>query len=131
MAGLRTRFTRWRVSREFKAPPHEAARPDGRCDEETLCVLGVCHAAPTTCAPRTAADAFVGERLKTKAVDLEWIRFEGESDGHDGSPGHVQLVDNNPGDIGDVEYSAAAQRARLITPVPGASVPSRRLVSRV
>lgn len=36
------------------------------------------------------ADALVGERLKTKAGELEGIRFEGE----DGPSGHVQLVSN-------------------------------------
>jgi methylenetetrahydrofolate dehydrogenase (NADP+)/methenyltetrahydrofolate cyclohydrolase len=30
----------------------------------------------------------------------------------------------NPGNIGDVEYTAAAQRARLITPVPGGVGPT-------
>lgn len=38
------------------------------------------------------ADAHVGQRLESKAADLEGIRFDGEGDS--GSPGHVQLVDN-------------------------------------
>jgi hypothetical protein len=38
------------------------------------------------------ADNLVGERLKTKAGELEGIRFEGE--GHDSDQGHVQLVSN-------------------------------------
>jgi hypothetical protein len=36
MEGLRTRFTRCRLSREFDAPPHEAARPDGSGAEDFL-----------------------------------------------------------------------------------------------
>lgn len=37
------------------------------------------------------ADSFVGERLQTKAADLEAIAFDGEGDG---SPGQVQFVSN-------------------------------------
>ncbi|WP_458316176.1 RNase A-like domain-containing protein [Mycolicibacterium brisbanense] len=42
------------------------------------------------------ADSLVGQRLKTKAGELEGIRFDGEDDGdgRDDGKGHVQLVDN-------------------------------------
>jgi hypothetical protein len=40
------------------------------------------------------ADSLVGERLQTKAGELEAIRFAGEDDHGDG-PNHVQLVDNH------------------------------------
>lgn len=48
------------------------------------------------------ADAFVGQRLETKAAELEGIRFEGEGDGREGA---IYLVDNkiklNPQDGGE------------------------------
>lgn len=39
------------------------------------------------------ADSLVGQRLQSKAVELEGIRFEGEGDGRE-TEGTVQLVDN-------------------------------------
>ena len=39
------------------------------------------------------ADGLVGQRLQSKAVELEGIRFEGEGDGRE-TEGTVQLVDN-------------------------------------
>lgn len=49
-------------------------------------------------------DAHVGERLHTKAAELDGIRFEGEGEGRDGEP-TVQLVSNefklNPQDEDD------------------------------
>lgn len=41
------------------------------------------------------ADTLVGERLQTKAAELEGIRFDGEGDGRDGT---VQFVDNETED---------------------------------
>ncbi|MGV0811526.1 hypothetical protein ABQF34_06155 [Mycolicibacterium boenickei] len=40
------------------------------------------------------ADNLVGTRLQSKAAELEGIRFDGEGEGRDGPPSHVQLVDN-------------------------------------
>ena len=40
------------------------------------------------------ADKLVGDRLQAQAAELDGIRFEGEGGGQDGSPGDVQLVDN-------------------------------------
>lgn len=40
------------------------------------------------------ADSFVGERLQTKAVELESIQFDGDGEARDGSPGRVYLVDH-------------------------------------
>jgi hypothetical protein len=67
------------------------------------------------------ADSLVGERLKTKAGELEGIRFEGEEDGHEhgDGQGHVQLVDNkvklNPQDqaAGDGKDRPGAPSAGL------------------
>ncbi|WP_458317914.1 DNA/RNA non-specific endonuclease [Mycolicibacterium brisbanense] len=69
-----------------------------------------------------AADAHVGERLKTKAAELEGIRFEGEDDGHGkeaGRDGHVRLASNeiklNPQDqaAGDGKDRSGAPPAGL------------------
>lgn len=50
------------------------------------------------------ADQLVGTRLQAKAADLEGIRFEGEGEGREEPPNHVQLVDNKvqdkPGEDG-------------------------------
>jgi methylenetetrahydrofolate dehydrogenase (NADP+)/methenyltetrahydrofolate cyclohydrolase len=55
------------------------------------------------------ADIVVAAVGRPELIRGEWIK-----------PGAV-VVDAgyNPGNVGDVEYAAAAERARLITPVPG------------
>lgn len=75
------------------------------------------HATVTYCHSRTTglpdivagADVVVAAAGKPELVRGEWLK-----------PGAV-VVDAgyNPGNVGDVEYAAARERASLITPVPG------------
>jgi methylenetetrahydrofolate dehydrogenase (NADP+) / methenyltetrahydrofolate cyclohydrolase len=55
------------------------------------------------------ADIVVAAVGRPELIRGEWIK-----------PGSVVIdAGYNPGNVGDVEYTAAADRARLITPVPG------------
>ena len=55
------------------------------------------------------ADIVIAAVGKPELIRGEWIK-----------PGSVVIdAGYNPGNVGDVEYAAAASRARLITPVPG------------
>lgn len=75
------------------------------------------NATVTLCHSRTqdlpsvvkTADVVVAAVGKPEFVKGEWIR-----------PGAIVLdAGYNPGNVGDVEYGAAAERASMITPVPG------------
>lgn len=56
-----------------------------------------------------AADVVVAAMGKPELIKGSWIK-----------PGAVVIdAGYNPGNVGDVEYEAARERARLITPVPG------------
>ncbi|RNI22292.1 bifunctional 5,10-methylenetetrahydrofolate dehydrogenase/5,10-methenyltetrahydrofolate cyclohydrolase [Flexivirga caeni] len=69
-----------------------------------------CHSRTTDLAAQVAeADIVVAAVGRPELIRGEWIK-----------PGAV-VVDAgyNPGNVGDVEFSAAAQRASYITPVPG------------
>ncbi|WP_330359738.1 hypothetical protein [Mycobacteroides abscessus] len=60
------------------------------------------------------ADILVAAVGRPELVKGDWIK-----------PGAVVIdAGYNPGNVGDVEYAAAAQRARLITPVPGGVGPT-------
>ncbi|MCA2249778.1 bifunctional 5,10-methylenetetrahydrofolate dehydrogenase/5,10-methenyltetrahydrofolate cyclohydrolase [Mycobacterium intracellulare] len=60
------------------------------------------------------ADILIAAVGRPELVKGDWIK-----------PGAVVIdAGYNPGNTGDVEYSAAAQRARLITPVPGGVGPT-------
>ncbi|KWX25276.1 5,10-methylene-tetrahydrofolate cyclohydrolase [Mycolicibacterium wolinskyi] len=60
------------------------------------------------------ADIVVAAVGRPELIKGDWIK-----------PGAVVIdAGYNPGNIGDVEYPAAAQRARLITPVPGGVGPT-------
>jgi methylenetetrahydrofolate dehydrogenase (NADP+)/methenyltetrahydrofolate cyclohydrolase len=60
------------------------------------------------------ADIVVAAVGRPELIKGNWIK-----------PGAVVIdADYNPGNIGDVEYTAAAHRARLITPVPGGVGPT-------
>lgn len=69
-----------------------------------------CHSKTTDLAENVgAADIVVAAAGRPGLVKGDWIK-----------PGAVVIdAGYNPGNVGDVEYPAAAQRARLITPVPG------------
>ena len=55
------------------------------------------------------ADIVVAAAGRPRLIQGEWIK-----------PGAIVIdAGYNPGNIGDVDYDAAASRARLITPVPG------------
>lgn len=80
------------------------------------------HATVTYCHSKTAdLDSVVGEADivvaavgRPELIKGNWIKA-----------GAVVIdAGYNPGNIGDVEYAAAAQRARLITPVPGGVGPT-------
>ena len=70
-----------------------------------------CHSRTVDLAARSSpsADIVVAAVGRPELIRGEWIK-----------PGAV-VVDAgyNPGNVGDVEYAAAAERASLITPVPG------------
>lgn len=60
------------------------------------------------------ADILIAAVGRPEVIKCDWIK-----------PGAVVIdAGYNPGNIGDVEYTAAAQRARLITPVPGGVGPT-------
>jgi len=60
------------------------------------------------------ADIVVAAVGKPELIKGDWIR-----------PGAVVIdAGYNPGNVGDVEYTVAAERARLITPVPGGVGPT-------
>ncbi len=74
-----------------------------------------CHSKTTDLAGVVReADIVVAAVGRPELIKGNWIK-----------PG-AQVIDAgyNPGNIGDVEYTAAAQRARLITPVPGGVGPT-------
>lgn len=74
-----------------------------------------CHSR-TVDLPRIVADAdiVVAAVGRPELIKGAWIK-----------PGSVVIdAGYNPGNIGDVEYAAAADRARLITPVPGGVGPT-------
>lgn len=74
-----------------------------------------CHSR-TVDLPRIVADAdiVVAAVGRPELIKGAWIK-----------PGSVVIdAGYNPGNIGDVEYAAAADRARLITPVPGGIGPT-------
>lgn len=61
-----------------------------------------------------AADKLVGDRLEAKAAELEGIRFEGEGEGREAPPNHVELVDNKvdkPSDDARGEKPGPAEQA--------------------
>jgi methylenetetrahydrofolate dehydrogenase (NADP+)/methenyltetrahydrofolate cyclohydrolase len=70
----------------------------------------VCHSKTANLAEAVRrADVVVAAVGRPELIRGEWIK-----------PGAVVIdAGYNPGNIGDVEYHAAAERARLITPVPG------------
>lgn len=73
-----------------------------------------CHSRTTNLASKVAeADIVVAAVGKTELIKGDWIK-----------PG-AAVVDAgyNPGNVGDVDYAAAAQRAGFITPVPGGVSP--------
>ena len=74
-----------------------------------------CHSKTADLAAAVAAaDIVVAAVGRPELVEGAWIK-----------PGAAVIVAGyNPGNIGDVEYGAAAQRARLITPVPGGVGPT-------
>jgi methylenetetrahydrofolate dehydrogenase (NADP+)/methenyltetrahydrofolate cyclohydrolase len=69
-----------------------------------------CHSRTTDLAEQVArADVVVAAVGKPELIRGEWIK-----------PGAVVIdAGYNPGNVGDVEQAAAAERASLITPVPG------------
>ena len=74
------------------------------------CTVTVCHSA-TRDLPGIArqADILVAAVGKPRFVQGDWIK-----------PGAVVLdAGYNPGNVGDVEYGVARERAKWITPVPG------------
>jgi methylenetetrahydrofolate dehydrogenase (NADP+)/methenyltetrahydrofolate cyclohydrolase len=74
-----------------------------------------CHS-KTTNLPDVVADAgiVVAAVGRPELIKGDWIK-----------PGAVVIdAGYNPGNVGDVEYRAAAERARLITPVPGGVGPT-------
>jgi methylenetetrahydrofolate dehydrogenase (NADP+) / methenyltetrahydrofolate cyclohydrolase len=70
----------------------------------------VCHSKTANLAEAVRrADVVVAAVGRPELIRGEWIK-----------PGAVVIdAGYNPGNVGDVEYHAAAERARLITPVPG------------
>jgi methylenetetrahydrofolate dehydrogenase (NADP+)/methenyltetrahydrofolate cyclohydrolase len=74
------------------------------CHSKTIDLAGVV----------SEADIVVAAVGRPELIKGNWIK-----------PGAVVIdAGYNPGNIGDVEYAAAAQRARLITPVPGGVGPT-------
>ena len=69
-----------------------------------------CHSKTTDLANQVRrADILVAAVGKPELIRGDWIK-----------PGAVVLdAGYNPGNVGDVEFAAAGERARLITPVPG------------
>jgi methylenetetrahydrofolate dehydrogenase (NADP+)/methenyltetrahydrofolate cyclohydrolase len=60
------------------------------------------------------ADIVVAAVGRPELIEGSWIK-----------PGAVVIdAGYNPGNVGDVEYAKAAERARLITPVPGGVGPT-------
>ncbi len=74
-----------------------------------------CHSKTTDLASAVSeGDIVVAAAGRPELIKGDWIK-----------PGAVVIdAGYNPGNIGDVEYDAAAQRARLITPVPGGVGPT-------
>jgi methylenetetrahydrofolate dehydrogenase (NADP+) / methenyltetrahydrofolate cyclohydrolase len=74
-----------------------------------------CHSKTTNLsAVVEEADIVIAAVGRPELIKGDWIK-----------PGAVVIdAGYNPGNIGDVEYPAAAQRARLITPVPGGVGPT-------
>jgi methylenetetrahydrofolate dehydrogenase (NADP+)/methenyltetrahydrofolate cyclohydrolase len=74
-----------------------------------------CHSKTTDLADMVrVADIVVAAVGRPELIKGDWIK-----------PGAVVIdAGYKPGNVGDVEYSAAAQRARLITPVPGGVGPT-------
>lgn len=74
-----------------------------------------CHSKTTNLFATVAdADIVVAAVGRPELIKGNWIK-----------PGAVVIdAGYNPGNIGDVEYRAAAERARLITPVPGGVGPT-------
>jgi methylenetetrahydrofolate dehydrogenase (NADP+)/methenyltetrahydrofolate cyclohydrolase len=74
-----------------------------------------CHSKTTDLASMVReADIVVAAVGRPELIKGDWIK-----------PGAVVIdAGYNPGNIGDVEYTAAARRARLITPVPGGVGPT-------
>jgi methylenetetrahydrofolate dehydrogenase (NADP+)/methenyltetrahydrofolate cyclohydrolase len=74
-----------------------------------------CHSKTTDLASLVSeADIVVAAVGRSELIKGAWIK-----------PGAVVIdAGYNPGNVGDVEYTAAARRARLITPVPGGVGPT-------
>jgi methylenetetrahydrofolate dehydrogenase (NADP+) / methenyltetrahydrofolate cyclohydrolase len=70
----------------------------------------ICHSRTADLAVRVAeADVVVAAVGRPELVRGSWIK-----------PGAIVIdAGYNPGNVGDVEYAAAAERASMITPVPG------------
>jgi methylenetetrahydrofolate dehydrogenase (NADP+) / methenyltetrahydrofolate cyclohydrolase len=77
--------------------------------------LTYCHSKTTDLAAIVCeADIVIAAVGRPELIKGDWIK-----------PGAVVIdAGYNPGNIGDVEYTAAAERARLITPVPGGVGPT-------
>ncbi|WP_395309210.1 bifunctional 5,10-methylenetetrahydrofolate dehydrogenase/5,10-methenyltetrahydrofolate cyclohydrolase [Mycobacterium sp. AMU20-3851] len=77
--------------------------------------LTYCHSRTTDLASRVAdADIVVAAVGKPELIKGDWIK-----------PGATVIdAGYNPGDVGDVNYAAASQRAGFITPVPGGVGPT-------
>jgi methylenetetrahydrofolate dehydrogenase (NADP+) / methenyltetrahydrofolate cyclohydrolase len=74
-----------------------------------------CHSKTTDLASVVSeADILVAAVGRPELIKGDWIKL-----------GAVVIdAGYNPGNVGDVEYTAAAQRARLITPLPGGVGPT-------
>jgi methylenetetrahydrofolate dehydrogenase (NADP+)/methenyltetrahydrofolate cyclohydrolase len=74
-----------------------------------------CHSRTRALAEEVAAaDIVIAAVGRPELIRGNWIK-----------PGAVVIdAGYNPGNVGDVEYAAAAERARLITPVPGGVGPT-------
>jgi methylenetetrahydrofolate dehydrogenase (NADP+)/methenyltetrahydrofolate cyclohydrolase len=74
-----------------------------------------CHSKTTDLAAAVSeADIVIAAVGRPELIRGDWMK-----------PGAVVIdAGYNPGNVGDVEYGAAAQRARLITPVPGGVGPT-------
>ncbi len=73
-----------------------------------------CHSTTDLAEDVGAADIVIAAVGRPELVKGDWIK-----------PGAVVIdAGDNPGNVGDVEYARAAQRARLITPVPGGVGPA-------
>lgn len=72
--------------------------------------VAYCHSRTRDLADQVrSADIVVAAVGRPELIRGEWIKEEAV----------VLDAGYNPGNVGDVDYASAAERARLITPVPG------------